>query len=87
MSGSVNAYNTQPASTTVLILGLSMPEGFYPTICFGFVMEKDKTVMQQMWVDQWGNTEWRPVPMIELSDKKKPEAVAGYLDGNDLEDH
>jgi hypothetical protein len=54
-----------------------MPETFYPTVCFGFSMLKDKTILHQMFVDQWGTAEWRPVPMIELNEKKRPECVAG----------
>jgi len=57
-----------------------MAETFYPTVCFGFSMLKDKSVLHQMYVDQWGHSEWRPVPMIELG--KRNECVADTVPEN-----
>jgi len=54
---------------------------FFPTAMFGFLMLEDKPVIHQMWVNEQGLTEGRPVPMIELSEEKKqrPAAVAGFV--------
>lgn len=55
---------------------------FMPTIMFGFMLKDGKNILHQMWVTPMGLTEWRQVPMLELSSERKP-AVAGYLEEND----
>jgi len=52
-----------------------MPE-FYPTLFFGFQLENSEHVLHQMFVDNLGNTEWRPVPMISLDKIKRAECIA-----------
>ena len=56
-----------------------MAEQFYPTVCFGITMVGEKTVMSQMFVDQWGTVEWRAVPMIEIKADRKP-SIAGTIE-------
>lgn len=48
---------------------------FQPTLFFGFNPEKKG--LHQMWVDQYGNHEWRKVPMINMEKTKYPPAIAG----------
>ena len=55
-------------------------EIFVPTISFGFILKAKEKHLHQMWVDQWGHIEWRPVPMIrEGVVKNFKAAVAGYV--------
>lgn len=55
---------------------------FLPTVCFGFMLKNGQTLLHQMWVTPMGRTEWREVPMLELTPNRKP-AVAGYLEDDD----
>jgi hypothetical protein len=58
-------------------------DDWLPTIQFGFLLDShDKHILHQMWVTPMGLTEWRPVPMIELGQQRKP-SVAGYLGDDD----
>jgi len=60
-----------------------MPEDFYPTLMFGFLLSNDKKeVLHQMWVTNMGTFEWRPVPLVQMKDDR-PQAIAGYLDEDD----
>lgn len=47
---------------------------FHPTLVFGFQGE----TLCQMWVSPFGLTEYRPVPMVELNEQKKP-CVTGFV--------
>lgn len=54
---------------------------FHPTLMFGFQLNGDKEqVLCQMWVNPLGMVEYRPVPMVELDDKRKA-CVTGYIEG------
>lgn len=55
---------------------------FMPTVMFGFMLKDGKNILHQMWVTPLGLTEWRQVPMLELTTDRKP-AVAGYLPDED----
>ena len=56
---------------------------FHPTLMFGFqVNGEDEQVLCQMWVTPTGLAEYRPVPMVELNEKRKP-CVTGYIEGDD----
>ena len=57
---------------------------YQPTLFFGF--QPDKKDLHQMWVDQYGNTEWRKVPTITMTKPNRPEAIAGYAGSEDGED-
>ena len=54
-------------------------EQLYPVMFFGFNLVKGEQVLSQMYVDQWGNSQWKPVPMINVGDKPKTPAIAGYV--------
>ena len=54
-------------------------EQLYPVMFFGFNLVKGEQVLSQMYVDQWGNSTWQPVPMINVDDKPKTPAIAGYV--------
>ena len=58
-------------------------EEYYPTVCFGFILVKDKTILHQMWVDQWGHSDWRPVPMVTL-DKTRTPAAVGFVPDDEV---
>lgn len=53
---------------------------FQPTLFFGFQFEGKKSRLHQMFVDQTGLVDWRPVPMIDILKPDRPEAIAGYYD-------
>lgn len=57
---------------------------FQPTLFFGF--QTDKKGLHQMWVDQYGNVEWRKVPMVNMKPPERKEAIAGYFE-DDSETH
>lgn len=57
---------------------------FYPTVAFGFSEKSGKSTLHQLWVDQLGNIEWRPVPTIiegKLPDLKP--SIVGYVPEED----
>ena len=54
-------------------------EPYYPTVAFGFIMLEGKTILHQMWVDQWGKVEWRPVPMLDLPKHTRSDSIAGFV--------
>lgn len=56
---------------------------FQPTLFFGFDLVGKKNILHQMFVDETGQREWRPVPMIEINKPNRPEAVAGYFNEDD----
>jgi hypothetical protein len=50
---------------------------------FGFMSDHTgKEVLCQMWVNALGIAEYRPVPMVKVSEGRKP-SVAGYLEEDD----
>ena len=55
---------------------------YHPTMMFGFMLNAEgKEVLSQMWCNALGHMEFRPVPMIETSDKRP--SIAGYLEEDD----
>ena len=53
---------------------------FQPTLFFGFQLVKGEQLLHQMWVNQQGLSEWRPVPVIQEGPQtKRPDAIAGYV--------
>jgi hypothetical protein len=58
-------------------------EELYPTVAFGFAPIKGKMMLHQMWVDQWGNVEWKPVPMIEPKKGMRSDSIAGFVPEED----
>ena len=62
---------------------MSDPNEYLPVAQFSFILiEGEKTALHQLWVTPFGQSEWRPVPTIELGKQRKP-AVAGYLEDDD----
>lgn len=57
------------------------PQEFIPIAFFGFQMEGDKQVIYQLWSTAFGQQEWRPVPMIKMSERKP--VVAGFVPADD----
>jgi hypothetical protein len=49
---------------------------------FRYTLEAGRTTLEQLWITMSGKQEWRPVPIIEVNDKRKP-AIAGYLEDDD----
>ena len=71
------------ASTWGSTLGISDIDVFHPTVMFGFMSDHTgKEVLCQMWVNALGIAEYRPVPMVKVSEGRKP-SVAGYLEEDD----
>jgi hypothetical protein len=63
-----------------------MKEAFYPTVSFAFSVVKGKTILHQLWVDQWGRSEWRPVPLMQIDDAGKltrAPSIAGFVPEED----
>ncbi len=60
-----------------------MPDGgeiWTATISFGLLLRKGEKHLHQMFVDQWGHIDWRPVPMIkEGMVKNFHSAIAGFV--------
>ena len=46
---------------------------------FRLDLELGKTTLFQKWMTVSGKEEWRPMPIMEINDKRKP-AIAGYLE-------
>jgi len=49
---------------------------------FRYNLEHGQTTLHQLWITMSGKQEWRPVPVIELTDKRRP-VIAGYLEDED----
>lgn len=50
---------------------------------FGFVEVKGKSVLHQLWVNPLGQSQYRPVPMVELDAANRAACVTGYLPDDD----
>lgn len=55
-----------------------------PTLFFGFLLVEGKETLHQMFVDQMGKAEWKPVPMVDLDSPKaaaeiRKPSMAGYI--------
>jgi 6-phosphogluconolactonase/glucosamine-6-phosphate isomerase/deaminase len=66
---------------------------YVPTLCFGLSKDYENRILQ-LWVDDLGNLDWRPLPLINVDERpqheRKPRSnsVAGYVedDPNDRAD-
>ena len=67
---------------------MAEPESYYPTMSFAFSPIDGKTILHQLWVDQWGHSKWTPVPMMQIDDNGKMvrvPSIAGYVPEEDEE--
>jgi hypothetical protein len=65
---------------------------YLPTLCFGLHKDYEKRIYQ-MWVDDLGNIDWRPLPLINMHEikhherpKRKPAEVYLVPDVDDGKD-
>lgn len=56
----------------------------HPTLFFGFHLAGGKEALHQLWMDEYGNQEWKPVPQINIEDKPRREALV--IEGEAFDD-
>ena len=62
-----------------------MAKLYHPTLAFGIMLVNGADRIHQLHVAEDGELDWRLVPMIELGwqDKKRPSAIAGFVDDSE----
>lgn len=56
---------------------MTSPVDLHPTLFFGFHLNKGKEVLHQLWMDEFGTQDWRPVPMIVMGERPPALVIEG----------